>query len=390
MTTNEADPKLFSDIQRYGKFDANGCFSCGTCTLSCKLTSDLSSFPRRLMRYVHFGLRGELQGSLEPWLCYYCGDCSEACPQKADPAESMMTLRRYLTAQYDWTGLSRKIYRSTIWHLGVLLAVGAGVLGLGYLIHKPAAIDWLQGVLGADLFASHPCLPALKAFDWLVVGLMALLVLSNAVRMYWFTIGRSGLKVPGAAYLTELRTLFYQGVSQIGFRRCADNDRRWKSHLALASGCLLMFALVFLALDWFQTDKLLPIYHPQRWLGYLATGAILFGAGDTLLGRIRRREPMHSSSQLDDWVLPVLLLLTALTGILIHVLRYLDLSLWSADLYAAHMVVVVPMLLVEIPFGKWAHMFYRPLAVYFEALKQRALAASLATAAVPQPAQKVA
>ena len=301
-----------------------------------------------------------------------------------------MTLRRYLTAQYDWTGLSRKIHQSKAWHLGVLLAVGAGVLGLGYLAHEAYVIEWLQGVLGDDVLATHPCIPLLNAFDWLVLGLMGLFVLSNVVRMYWFTVGRSGLRVPSASYLTELRALFFQAASQVGLRRCPHNQRRWKSHLALSSGCMLMFVLVFLFLGWFQREELVPLYHPQRWLGYLATGAILFGAGDALLGRIRKREPKHASSELDDWILPVLLLLTAVTGILIHVLRYLGLSLWSADLYAAHMVVVVPMLLIEMPFGKWAHSFYQPLAHYFEALKRRALLARPVETAVAEPAPRVA
>ena len=79
-----------------------------------------------------------------------------------------------------------------------------------------------------------------------------------------------------------------------------------------------------------------------------------------------------------------------MTGILIHVLRYLGLSLWSADLYAAHMVVVVPMLLIEMPFGKWAHSFYQPLAHYFEALKRRALLARPVETAVAEPAPRVA
>jgi len=30
----------------------------------------------------------------------------------------------------------------------------------------------------------------------------------------------------------------------------------------------------------------------------------------------------------------------------------------------------VPMLVVEVPFGKWGHMFYRPFAVYLAAVKK--------------------
>ncbi len=137
MTGSRADPKLLAAIRRYGAFDAGGCFSCGTCTISCKLSSDLSSFPRRLMRYVGLGLRDEVIGSLEPWLCYYCGDCSDACPRKADPAESLMTLRRYLSAQYDWTGISSLIYRSRVAEVGALAVVGVAVLFLGWALHQP-------------------------------------------------------------------------------------------------------------------------------------------------------------------------------------------------------------------------------------------------------------
>ena len=89
------------------------------------------------------------------------------------------------------------------------------------------------------------------------------------------------------------------------------------------------------------------------------------------------------------FVLPLMLLLTTLSGILVHILRYAGLAEWSWDLYAAHMVVVVPMLLIEVPFGKWAHMFYRPLALYFQALKDKALATAGQTQ-VDQPVRKVA
>jgi heterodisulfide reductase subunit C/quinone-modifying oxidoreductase subunit QmoC len=36
------------------------------------------------------------------------------------------------------------------------------------------------------------------------------------------------------------------------------------------------------------------------------------------------------------------------------------------------MAIVVPMLVVEVPFGKWGHMFYRPFAAYLAAVKQGA------------------
>ncbi len=42
-------------------------------------------------------------------------------------------------------------------------------------------------------------------------------------------------------------------------------------------------------------------------------------------------------------------------------------------LYALHLAIVVPMLVIEIPFGKLAHIIYRPLAIYFQAVKDKAV-----------------
>ncbi len=38
--------------------------------------------------------------------------------------------------------------------------------------------------------------------------------------------------------------------------------------------------------------------------------------------------------------------------------------------YVAHLAVLVPMILIEVPFSKWSHLAYRPFAVYFAALKE--------------------
>ncbi|MGB9591384.1 MAG: hypothetical protein ACPL1K_02590, partial [Candidatus Kryptoniota bacterium] len=41
--------------------------------------------------------------------------------------------------------------------------------------------------------------------------------------------------------------------------------------------------------------------------------------------------------------------------------------------YIAHLVVLTPMLVLEVPFGKWSHLAYRPIAMYFEAVKEKAI-----------------
>jgi quinone-modifying oxidoreductase subunit QmoC len=41
-------------------------------------------------------------------------------------------------------------------------------------------------------------------------------------------------------------------------------------------------------------------------------------------------------------------------------------------MYVIHLAVLVPMILVEVPFSKWSHLAYRPFAVYFDKLKKAA------------------
>jgi hypothetical protein len=43
-------------------------------------------------------------------------------------------------------------------------------------------------------------------------------------------------------------------------------------------------------------------------------------------------------------------------------------------MYVIHLAVAVPMLVLEVPFMKWAHLMYRPLALYLKAVKESASA----------------
>ena len=106
------NPKLIDDLQVFGAEDVSKCYHCGNCTATCPFSKEPYIFPRRSMRFLQMGLEKKLEGSLEPWLCYYCGECSDDCPREAEPGETMMSLRRWLTSRYDWTGISRLFYRS--------------------------------------------------------------------------------------------------------------------------------------------------------------------------------------------------------------------------------------------------------------------------------------
>jgi heterodisulfide reductase subunit C/quinone-modifying oxidoreductase subunit QmoC len=291
----------------------------------------------------------------------------------------MMTLRRFLTAQYDWTGISSKILASRAWYVGSLICASIFVLLLILLYHllyvKLPFHDFTTTALGLEHM-----FPTMIYFTLTVVLLPLLLLLSRIFRIWRFTM--RGESTPLSAYVAEARTYVMHSVTHTLMRKCPERGR-WTGHWLLATGVTLILAVKVFALRWFQTDNIYRLYHPQRWLGYLATVFILYGVMSILICHVRGEKEICKTRGLEDLMFPILLLLTAMSGLSVHILRYAGFELTCHFVYAAHIVIATPMLLVEMSFGKWSHMVYRPLALYFQAVKERASQQAPAQEVVP-------
>ncbi len=360
------DPSLHRDLARFGAKDLDVCFNCGNCTAICPLSTETSSFPRRIIHRAQVGLKDRLDRSLEPWLCYYCGECSETCPRNANPGETMMAARRYLTSRYDWTGLSRKLYLSIGWEIAAVTAVAGFVVLLFALFHGPVVTDHVE----LNTFAP---VKWVELGDLIMAAVLSFFLLSNAYRMARWSLNLDkGEKIPISIFISKAPVFFLNLVTQKKWRGCSDDKTRWLKHFLLVSGYVTMLVLILGLLRWFQTDKIYPFWHPQRLLGYYATGVLLYFTIDFMIGRIRKKEEIHKFSEPTDWMFLILLFLTALTGILVHIFRIEGFPMATYITYVIHLAVAVPMLVVEVPFGKWAHLFYRPFAIYLEAVKEGA------------------
>jgi len=370
---NRVDSNLLYELKEYGAVGIEKCFNCGNCTAICPLASDEYPFPRNVIRRVQLGQTSQLTQQLDPWLCYYCGDCSATCPKGAEPGETMMAARRWLTAKYDWTGLARKFYTSAAWEIGSIVLVA---------IFMILMFVFFAGPMETEQVALNTFAPVERIHygDYVLAAFLSFFLLSNIFRMYILTL-RKGMtfKIPLSVYVTEAWNLILHFVTQKKFENCDEEQKgffqkkRWRNHFLLVSGYVLMFAMVVGFLPWFQTDAIYPIYHPQRWLGYYATIVLLYGGTDILWSRIKKANQANRFSHLSDWIFPILLLLTTSTGILVHTFRYLDLALPTYYMYVAHLAILTPMLVLEVPFGKWSHLAYRPFAIYFQAVKAKSL-----------------
>jgi len=384
--SSEVNPELLLNLKKFGVEDAATCFNCGNCTAVCSLSSESTPFPRKVIRYLQLGLKDKLVASPEPWLCYYCGDCSETCPRQANPGEVMMGLRRYLTSMYDWTGISRLFYTSKVFEVTAILLVAA-LVGLGfYFFHGPMLTDRVA----LNVFAPNT---TIEILDLIMLAVLSFFLLTNAYRMFKAIMGdpdqypalsfadkqqiqnRPLRGVPIAIYIREAKEFVLQFFTQKKFASCGTPSQniQWINHLLIMTGYSIVFALVVIGIRWFQRDEIYPLWHPIRVLGYYATFAILYGTTIAIWGRIKKSKTVYEHSHSSDWAFLILLWLTTFTGILIHAGRLLELPLATYAIYVIHMMIAVPMLVIEVPFAKWTHQLYRPLVLYLMKVKQRAL-----------------
>ena len=375
--TVRIDPMLLKDLKEFGLKDASKCMHCGNCTAVCPLSTPENPFPRKFLKYAQMGFTDKIMESVEPWLCYYCGDCSDSCPRGADPGEAMMVMRRYLTSRYDWTGFSKRFYTSEIFEI-VAVAIVAILVGLAlWLFHAPH-----PNMEHAYLNSVWPS-SAIEIADLVMAAILTFLLLSNTYRCFSFIMGDLKFKIPLRTYIREGWTLVAHFLTQKRFADCTDR-MQWLVHLLIMTGYSTVFMLVavFLAgglevigLAWepiaFQRDVIYPWFHPMRLLGYYATFAILYGTTYAMIGRIKKSKAPYKNSHGTDWMFLILLQLTTLTGIFIHFSRMLDWPMATYVLYVIHLMVAIPMLVLEVPFSKWAHLAFRPVAIYLTNVKEQ-------------------
>jgi ferredoxin/nitrate reductase gamma subunit len=381
--TTIVDIDLLSDIQRFGAADVSACFSCGTCTAICPLSDNDGTFPRRIIRYAQVGMKDELLSSKELWTCYHCGLCSDSCPTEADPGEFMAAARRYAVASYDPTGLARILYTRPVIGSLVATAVAAFFALFMYASHGP------QNAASLALFTFVPE----GLIHWTGIAVMVVMVLAGVVGIATMARGvsrregvtlksmvgdRAGLGTTVAALWASL------GVESIGQRRyredCKDDHpteplyrRRWLIHALSIWGFLGLFAATIL--DWGlaltgikETGTPIPLWYPSRLIGTIAGISLVYGVSMFMVNRVRRVNRAAQQSTASDWLLLILLWITGASGFFIEVALYLpDAPAWGYWVFLFHVAVAMELMLL-LPFTKFAHAMYRPVALFFYAL----------------------
>ncbi len=379
MANNRIELNLHRQIAELGAKDMEVCMQCGNCAASCPLSSNETSFPRKIYRYLQLGLKDKVLESPEPWLCYYCGECNTDCPRGAEPAETMMATRRWLTTQYDWTGLAQKFYANPVWEVGAFALITLTVMAIFLLFHGPVITDRVELNTFAPAHYVH-------IGDEIMILIVMGLLFSNAFTMFRKIM--QGTKVPLHLYLTQAPVFIINYFTQKRWRKCGTGrSSAWWRHIFLFSGWVAMEVLVMIFLTAFQTDIVHPFWHPTRIVGYYATLALLFGSGTMLYSRLfLKEENLHRYSDFTDLFFLGQIFVIAITGIAVHITRLAGWPMLTYSIYVFHVAICVAMLMIMLPFGKLSHLLYRPLAIFLSTIKEKAQTASLSSLATIEEA----
>jgi hypothetical protein len=280
----------------------------------------------------------------------------------------MMSLRRWLTSRYDVTGISRLFYRSWRIELGAILAV-ALLTGLGFLLFGFAQGD-IHSYHGPSAFLpSHK----IHLFDWAMAVVLTILLAGNCARMWWLAIGSdAAVTVPLTAYLRKAYLLPVHFLTQMRYAKCGHRSP-WLVHLVLVMSYLTMLVLIMFFLEYMAAGP--AIDWRVHAFGLAATVGLLATTLYAVRGRLGKTATHYKHTHETDWLFLILLVIAAGTGAAQFILHRSGLEVAANIAYVVHLTAVVPMLTLEVPFGKWSHLAYRPLAMYFAEIKGDAIVA---------------
>jgi ferredoxin/nitrate reductase gamma subunit len=382
--TTRVNPDLLYEIKQFGSVGLEKCINCGNCTAICPLSTSEEGFPRRTIRQAQLGMKDELLGSKEIWLCYNCGECSETCPQQAEPANLMAAARCYAITNYAPFKVSTIFCKWPV--IGAFVAVVL-ILFFGLFFYSesgPMSPDTLKlfGFLSRDLIHISGLVMMI------VIGVISLLTLFTMIRRIAQVnhlsiknfFNGSRMNWPQAFW----DAVFVQSLAQKRYREECECERsnnpvawyfsKWFVHAATMWGFLGLLcatALNFLldVIGVKATGTFVPLWYPTRLIGTLSGLLFMYGVSILLYKRLWAVDKAHSISRPSDWTFLSLLWFSGVSGFIIEIALYLPgAPMWGYWMFIFHVSVSMVLLLL-LPFTKFAHSFYRVVALYVHALK---------------------
>jgi quinone-modifying oxidoreductase subunit QmoC len=356
---------IINDIVELGGKGIFKCYQCGSCTATCAIAEGMFISFRRAIKYAQLGLEDRLKSDLVPWLCNVHGDCIKACPRDANPCEILASLRRYQSTLYDWTGVAKWWYFSSLKRkLGIItMIICLSIIGFLGLFGSV-----ISSYMSRNMFVN---LTQLIPIGISIVLISLAFLISNAYRMYIFVGGGKDYKVSFVEAVK--RTIVFWIKSEWDALKVPDKRIRILEHvfILIGLGLFLLLSLLYLLLP--SIYSIYPYSHILMISRYMAGGLLAIGAGLPFIKRVIDLPNIHWYYKLfrhsTDWIAVGLLFSIAFTGILLNIFNDFHLYTFSYTIYVLHIGLVVPFLILEVPFGKHSHWVYKTIANYVGARK---------------------
>jgi quinone-modifying oxidoreductase subunit QmoC len=386
------DRKFVEEVITAGGGDLKKCFQCATCSVVCGLSNDSSPFPRKEMIWAQWGLKDRLISDPNIWLCHQCNDCSQRCPRGARPGDVLAAVRQKAIQHYAFPSFMGGLVNSLKAAPLMLVLIPALMITGALLVRGPveAAFPFLVGEHAHEFYGNffpHWLLIAfyttltLITFGGLIVGLFR----------FW-----GGMKANDAAFGRGGSVLGFvpsaiSAVTQVfvhnRFGKCEDQAARKNNHFMAFYGFLALFIVTSWAvidiyvMPYLGVATMYPfgLLHPMKILGNVGGVLLIAGSLRAILTRMNAPKDGKHQSTSFDWVFVWLLLSVGLTGFVVEVFRFVaeaqaasggfeaytgGLATPAYAIYFVHLVAVFG-LLVFLPYSKFAHMWYRGVAMIY-------------------------
>jgi quinone-modifying oxidoreductase subunit QmoC len=362
MLEVQPDIPFIEDLQQATGSQLTTCMQCGACTAACSLSEGGNVFPRKQMMLAAWGIKGKLMADPHVWTCHQCGDCTLTCPRGVRPGDILAGLRRLQIAHYARPAfLSRWMQDIRYLPLVVLLPaiiitailIWAGTFSL-------AGFSVPEGPVNYGAFFPH---------GWLNGSFTLLFALSalagiRGITAYWKQMKNRPGEHPSLQRLTF--RMGWEVIRRIlvhrDFNRCTAHKSRSLSHLLVFWGfILLLFVTFFAILSTIFFEYPLDILDPVKIAGNIGALCLLTGSSLMILQRLTHRNTLASGYT--DWFFLISFWLLTLSGILVEAARFFQ---WTPayHLYFVHLVLVW-IIILYLPYTKFAHFLYRTTALLF-------------------------
>jgi quinone-modifying oxidoreductase subunit QmoC len=274
----------------------------------------------------------------------------------------------------------------------MLVLIPALLIGGALLVRGPVegAFPGLVGEHAHEFYAAFFPHWLLIAFFTTLTTLTFLGLLVGLVR-FWKGMkasdGAAGRVGPALGLLPSLIRAVSAVFSHARFGKCGDQAPRKLAHMMAFYGFLALFVVtVWAVIDLYVMPALgvearypFDLLHPMKILANVGGILLIVGAGKAILDRRRAPDDGKHRTTSFDWIFVWLLLSVGATGFFVEVFRFVaeasaagsgteayagGLAAPAYTLYFLHLVLVFG-LLVYLPYSKFAHIWYRTVAMVY-------------------------